>query len=109
MEETKSGHDQVRLGKVGECLLECIRKEQAAGLLKRQSRPGWGKSRQFTGDMSPVACYRLGEILVSWWRLLLVDERLSVSAKVTKRVAIRAGSGSSVGLRAAKFIIWVRY
>lgn len=59
--------------------------------------------------MSPVAWYRLGEFVVSLWRLLLVDERLSVSAKVTEKVAIRAGSGSSVGLRAAKFIIWVRY
>ena len=40
---------------------------------------------------------------------MLVDERLSVSAKVTDRAVICAGSGSSVGLRAAKFIIWVRY
>ena len=56
----------------------------AAGLLERQSGPGqlgWGKSRRYVAGGLPSIG---GNFAESWWRLLLVDKRLSVSAKVTE-------------------------
>lgn len=85
-----NGRDRVRsrsgqAWQAGECLLIVFGRSDGC------RRVGAGKVKQ-----EQEACRRWLATcdflsLRSWWRLLLIDERLSVSAKVTERAVIRCG------------------
>jgi hypothetical protein len=90
--ETESGHDQVRLGKVGECLLSAFGRSRAwcrqAWSGNKLAGEGQAKNRSYVAS---GLLWIGGNSLVGLWRLLMVESMVSVSAKVTEMVVLGCG------------------
>ena len=81
-----NGRDRVRsrsgqAWQAGECLLIAFGRSDGC------RRVGVGKVKQEQEACRRWLATRDFLLLRSWWRLLLIDERLSVSAKVTERAS----------------------